>query len=301
MKADSPSATAYLIADSTLALSKSACVGHLVPARAAELSARFLRVRSPSNRWFHAALRARVFRPFFALAERLTIPGIRLHYALRKLYLEETARAALGEGFAQLVVLGAGFDTLALRLHEDFPAAHFFEIDHPSTQRFKRAALSNNTISKNNLHFVPLDLARGKLGASLAACAAYRRGVKTLFVAEGLLMYLAPDEVEGLFSDVREQGGRGSRFAFTFMETRRDGRIAFRNSSRLTDAWLRLRGEPFKWGIERAQLAAYLAARGFHAREFVASAMLRRRYLDEKHLVHIALAEGECIAVAECD
>ena len=33
-------------------------------------------------------------------------------------------------GAKQVVILGAGFDTLALRLSEQFPSVKFIEVDH---------------------------------------------------------------------------------------------------------------------------------------------------------------------------
>ena len=53
---------------------------------------------------------------------------------LRKRLIEEVVRASLTEGVEQVVIIGAGFDTLALRLCAGFPRTNFIEIDHPATQ-----------------------------------------------------------------------------------------------------------------------------------------------------------------------
>jgi methyltransferase (TIGR00027 family) len=237
-------------------------------------------------------------RPLISVLERVTVPGIRLHYALRKRCLEEVARAALSEGFGQVVVLGAGFDTLALRLHEASPSTKFFEVDHPATQRAKIRALGDEAAGRN-LRFIPLDLARGSLEGALLARADYDPEASTLFVAEGLLMYLALAEVDLVLNFVRRHSGRASRLAFTFMETRADGHVGFRQSSFLVDAWLRLRGESFRWGLPRAEARAFLAARGLSVREVITSETLRARYLTAEGLRHQRLAEGECICVCE--
>jgi methyltransferase (TIGR00027 family) len=301
MKEDRPSATAYLIARSTLFLSRDPILGRFVPQRSAELSRGFVHTRSLFARSFDAVINSKPLRPLAAALERATVPGIKLHYALRKRYLEEIARDALLDGLSQVVVIGAGFDTLALRLHEAFPNTRFFEIDHPATQRVKRRVAESQHTAKHNLKFISLDLAHGNLEASLLASKDYLPSADTLFVAEGLLMYLAPAEVDLILQFVRYHSGLKSRFAFTFMETRSDGRIGFHKSSRAVDAWLRLRGESFKWGIHRARIAEFLAARGFTVREIVTSEVLRNRYLKTKHLQNLPLAEGECICLAEID
>src|SRR5215213_11602896 len=196
MKEDTPSATAFLIARSTLFLSRDPVVGRLVPERSAELCERFVHARPRFARLFDAAMNSRLLRPLATALERATIPGLKLHYALRKRYLEEIARDALQDGFRQLVVIGAGFDTLALRLHEAFADAKFFEIDHPATQRVKRRVVETHQRTESNLQFISLDLAQGSLESGLLPSADYKPDLNTLFVAEGLLMYLVPAEVD---------------------------------------------------------------------------------------------------------
>lgn len=299
MKDDRPSATAYVIASSTLFIARHPILGPLVPRLSAELSERFLRSRSRAGR---AIARARDLGPVRALAsilERLTIPGIKLHYALRKRYIEEVARGALREGFRQVVVIGAGFDTLALRLQDAAQEAKFFEIDHPATQRVKKSALENFDCHRQNLRFISLDLTRGSLETSLLLNPDYRPDAATLFIAEGLLMYLAPADVDLLLEFVRLHSGPGTKLAFTFMEMQTGDRIGFRNSSQLVDAWLRFRGETFKWGIKPGDMRTFLADRGFTVQEIATSETLRSKYLTTKRLQYFSLAEGECLCVSK--
>jgi methyltransferase (TIGR00027 family) len=301
MRQNSPSATAYLIARSTFFLSRDPQLGSFVPKRSAELSEQFVRARSRFARWLDTITNSRGLRPLAHALERATIPGIKLHYALRKRYLEEVARDALASGLRQVVIIGAGFDTLALRLHDMFPETEFFEVDHPATQRVKRRVVEDNRAPQPNLHFIALDLERANLEESLLRHAAYRPDAGTLFIAEGLLMYLTLEEVDRLFRFTGLGDGAKNRFAFTFMETQGSGRIGFRKSSRAVDAWLRLRGESFKWGIESASIREFLARRGFEVLEVAGSETLRNRYLTSARLNHLPLADGECICVAVCD
>jgi methyltransferase (TIGR00027 family) len=299
MKENKPSATAYLIARSTLFLSRDPLFGQLVPERSAELCEQFVHARPLLARLADAVVNSRLLRPLAKVLEHLTIPGLKLHYALRKRCLEELVRDALRDGFSQVVVIGAGFDTLALRLHEQFPETKFFEIDHPATQSVKRRVLRQRGTG-DNLRFVSLDLARGSLDESLLLPASgYLTDARTLFLAEGLLMYLSTEEIDLIFGFIRAHSVANSRFAFTFMETQDDGRIGFRESSRAVDAWLRLRGESFKWGSGRGRINDFLKARGFAPREVITSETLRKRYLAKLQLRDCSLADGECLCLAE--
>lgn len=297
MKDDTPSSTAYVIARSTVYLSRDPVLGRLIPPRAIEMCGWFVQAHS---RWAYRLLTGirPVCRPFIAILERLSIPGIQLHYALRKRYLEDVARAALAEGARQLVVIGGGFDTLALRLHEEFPAVRFIEIDHPATQRVKRQAVQPHNLPKDNLRFLAVDLTRQTLEESLLSCDDYRGGEETLFICEGVMMYLQPDEIEKLFLFIRRHGSPRSRFAFTFMEPQRDGQVRFRDSSNAVDAWLRWRGEVFTWGIRRERLPEYLASYGFIIEQTATPDTFRSRYLATERLDHLPLADGEYICVA---
>src|SRR5215211_3910436 len=102
MREDRPSATAYLIARSTLAVARHPVLCQFVPRRSTELSERFVRAGSRCARLMSAAGGTRLARSLDSMLERLTVPGIKLHYALRKRCLEEVARAALGDGLSQV-------------------------------------------------------------------------------------------------------------------------------------------------------------------------------------------------------
>ena len=265
-----------------------------------ELSAYFAGSRPFSKKLVFLAKRQRLFRPLFDALENLIIPGIQLHYLVRKRRLEEIALDALAENFAQIVVFGAGFDTLAVRLHADFPAVNFIEIDHPATQTLKRKAIEERKLARENLHFVPLDLNEKSLSEILSDGSFFQNDVKTLFIAEGLLMYLGPDEVKKIFAFVRSNSAANSRFAFTFMERQTDGRICFRNSSKFVDLWLKIKGEPFLWGLEPDDLENFLAEENFLLHGTDSAETFRRRYLTAPPLKNLPLAAGEslCVAVA---
>jgi methyltransferase (TIGR00027 family) len=299
MREGRPSETALLIARAMVFLAHDPQVSALVPPEAAEEYRWFLESADPRLARL-AAFAGRTW-PLRSLAyfwESFAIPGIMLHYAARKLFLEHVARAALDSGITQVVVLGAGLDTLALRLHRERPDVFFFECDHPATQRLKRKAFEAHRRIGPNLHLVELDLARRTLEEALLGALGYQPAADTLLIAEGLTMYLQPSELDGIFAFLREHTGPDSRFAFTFMEPQADGTLDFPGSSPLVRPWLHRVGEPFTWGKRRADLPAYLEARGFTLAELAGADTLRERYLAPAGLADRRLAVGEWLAVA---
>ena len=297
MKNDRPSGTARLIARSLVLLSFNPALTGIVSPQAVEASLCFLAAGGEDTERFRRLAGRRWFQAILGFIERRTLPGILIHYALRKRCIEEAVRRSLEAGTAQVVVLGAGFDTLALRLHTEYPQTAFWEIDHPATQQVKQRALAAWDQPGDNLRLVPQDLAAGNMKDALASQPAFRPERDTFFVAEGLLMYLKSETVTGIFRDIRECSGNGSQFAFTFLEPQPDGRVNFARSSQFIDRWLRLRGETFQWGLKQDEAAAYLHAQGYILREIVTPEQLRQRFLSGNNPV--ASPAGDLIGITD--
>jgi len=293
---DRPSETARLIARATVALARDPETARFVPPEAAEACGWFL--EALGDRRQLDALPLPLLRLSMRLFERFSIPGISLHYIARKRYIEEAARDALAAGIRQVVVVGAGFDTLGLRLHRSHPEVLFLEIDHPATQAVKRQALESHRPSGENLRLVAVDLSRRTLAEALLDLPEYRRDADTLLIAEGLTMYLREEDVARLLGFVTAHAGPGSRVVFTFLERQPDGRVDFESRNPLVRLWLAWVRESFVWGISRGELPAFLAPLGLSVLEIATDATLRERYLVPVGLGDRPLARGELICLA---
>jgi methyltransferase (TIGR00027 family) len=298
MRPHRPSATAHLVARNLLYVHRTKELERFVPADAARLSRQFIQAYSAPGEAAVNGAPALASERLFRFYERLTIPGLALHQALRKRYIEQQLRAHLAEGFEQVVVLGGGLDSLAVRLQAEFTEVNFIELDHPATQSIKREVIESRALAGDNFKLVPVDLTEASLAECLAGCSSYRSEARTVFLCEGVLMYLDDEEVNQLFNAIAQQA-RAPRFIFTFMEPDEQGRTSFRNSTWLVRLWLAWRGEPFKWGLHRAEASRYLQARGFRLRELATDETLRELYLRPHGLDDATLAEGENICVCE--
>jgi methyltransferase (TIGR00027 family) len=254
--------------------------------------AQVLRAYSAGTRLFLRLAHRPGFLRAVKFVEGNTVPGILRHYALRKKCLALVAREALHDGVAQIVVLAAGFDPLALALHREFRTVRFWEIDHPATQRLKTESAGD--VDAARFHFVAADLAAGQIDPAMLTEKGFDSTQRTLWIAEGLFMYFSEASVASLLNSAAGLSASGSRFAFTFMEPRRDGKIRFHGQTRLVDRWLSWRGEPFVWGLERSQILQ-LAQPWKVVRVFDENDL---RALDASP-VHLPLAAGELICLAE--
>src|SRR5207249_6823533 len=190
------SRTALLIAASLVLLRHDPKHSGLVSNSSSDLCARMLEMHTFKTRVFSKIVQQGWFRRIASLIERITIPGILLHYALRKKCISGLARAALLNGTTQVVIVGAGFDPLSFELHQDFPGARFWEIDHPATQRHKVRALPKTDVER--LHFIAADLNAAALDKKALIKCSFDPAQRTCWIAEGILMYLPANIVSSL-------------------------------------------------------------------------------------------------------
>ena len=119
---------------------------------------------------------------------------LRLFIATRTRFAEDTLTAAVARGVCQLVVLGAGLDTHAYRTTFG-ESLRIFEVDHPTTQTWKRERLAQAAISvPGTLTFVPIDFEREILADGLAA-AGVDPAQQTFFTWLGVVPYLTEQAV----------------------------------------------------------------------------------------------------------
>jgi len=286
------SRTALLIAASLVLLHHDPKYSRLVSKTSADLCARVLEKHSSQTRLFSKIVRQSWFRPIAKLIESITVPGILLHYALRKKCISGLARSALANGFTQVVILGAGFDSLSSELQQEFPTVQFWEIDHPATQRHKVRVCSEMGIER--VHFVAVDLSATGLDPKMLIDNGFDPAKRTFWIAEGLLMYFPADIVSSLITTLSSLSAPESQLAFTFMEKQPDGHIRFDSQTKLVTWWLRNRSEPFLWGTTRSELADFIPP--WRVIRFFDHNDLRK--IGSEPIAE-AIAKGEVICLAE--
>lgn len=227
------------------------------------------------------------------ILRRQMAEGAGLFTLLRKLYVEDAAAAALAGGTRQLVVLGAGYDPLALRLCRAHADLRAFEVDHPATQGVKRRVLEARGAQPPNLALLPVDLAAEAADGALAA-AGHDPRRPTFLVCEGTLMYLAPPEADAAFALAARLAAPGSRLAFTWVDPQvLDAGGDAASLARVLEST----GEPLRSGRRPEAIGAFLAGHGFRLEALGDAAALRARYL-EPHGIARPLSPLEYAALA---
>jgi len=137
---------------------------------------------------------------------------LRAHLAARTRFIDERVLVAIGRDVDQIVLLGAGYDDRSLRFRA--PGVRFFELDHPDTQADKHRRLAVRPADLTGVTLAPADFRTDDVAAVLAA-AGHRSDRPSLFLAEGLLVYLDEETIVALLGAARARSAPGSALVAT--------------------------------------------------------------------------------------
>jgi methyltransferase (TIGR00027 family) len=129
---------------------------------------------------------------------------------VRTRFCDDRLRAALDEGFEQIVILAAGMDSRAFRMDMK-PEVHVFEVDRAEIFAHKEPRLER-TRPRGVRTIVPVDLADDWPRALVDRGMSPSR--RTFWVVEGLLIYLEAPAVDALFTRLDALSAPGSRAIF---------------------------------------------------------------------------------------
>lgn len=132
--------------------------------------------------------------------------------AYRTRYFDDRLRFEQRHGVQQVVLLGAGLDTRALRLGE--PAVAFFEIDGADVLGYKRATLERHGYAIAS-RLIAADYLRDDWLASLRE-QGFRVDAETYFIWEGNTMYLPAEAIVALLARIRVEVPR-ARISFDYV------------------------------------------------------------------------------------
>ncbi len=195
---------------------------------------------------------------------------------LRTRFTEDALKEAIAHGVHQYVILGAGFDSFAIRRPSFAADLKIFEIDHPATQALKMTRLEQCGISlPDSVHFISADLANCSVASALAG-SSYRSDQLVFFSWLGVTMYLTREANFETLRSIASCAIPGSELAFTYVEesfltSNLQGVLSLRN----TVASL---GEPFRSGFDPKTIARDLRGCGLTLLEDLSAEQAAAQY-----------------------
>ena len=190
-------------------------------------------------------------------------PGVNGFLVARDRYIDDVLQGFLNEGLQQLVILGAGYDSRPYRF-DLAGRVKTFEVDHPATQGDKLAKLQA-VFGKvpEQVSYVPIDFNTQTLEGRLME-SGYDPNLKTLFIWQGVTMYLTTEAVNATLSFVVHYSRPDSAIVFDYVY--RSILYGIQKHSEISGMrrYRFMTGERLTFGIPVGTVETFLKERGFH-------------------------------------
>jgi methyltransferase (TIGR00027 family) len=184
------------------------------------------------------------------------------YMVMRGRFTEDCMAESLARGIGQYIILGAGLDTFGYRQPSWAKSLHVFQVDHPATQRWKRAKLAAATVQiPDNVSFAPIDFEKVSLKEGLTS-SGFAFSIPTFFSWLGVTLYLTEGAFHGTLKFVLTMP-RSSEIVFDFMVPEHLMPPDQATAVRAVAAQTAERGEPILRRFVPEEFAANLGAMGF--------------------------------------
>lgn len=189
---------------------------------------------------------------------------------LRKLMIKQQIRTAIADGAIQIVFLGAGLDIRGLYTAQDNPDVQVFELDQAAMQEAKQEAFNKVLLDEpsdekrlpKNLHLIKADI-NGPWLFKLLLSEQFDLTKKTLYIAEGLTMYMTEAENIAFLRDIQERMKPEDALLISFMSQIKTNAVI--------DSSMQAQKERFGFGLEKISSIDFLAQQGLEPKAWFES------------------------------
>jgi methyltransferase (TIGR00027 family) len=204
-------------------------------------------------------------------------PGMTGEIILRNRYWDEVLDGALADGVEQIVLLGAGYDSTALR-RRLADGVRVYEVDSPPTQEAKRRTMERRGIAApDHVTFVPCDFEVHRVADRLAETG-FDAGGRSAVAWLGVSYYLTDEALRWALADLASLAAAGSRLVMDYMDGAViDGTTPHVGAVRAVRS-VESRGEPYRFGTTPEGIRALLDEFGFELRTHLRLDELAARY-----------------------
>ena len=226
--------------------------------------------------------------------------GIYEYVIARTKFIDKIFKDAIKKGIEQIVIFGAGFDSRAIRLNEKNTNIKIFELDSLHTQKEKIQQLKKRNIPiSSNTIFIPIDFNIESINEKLKSNA-FNQNKVSLFIMEGLIMYLNEKAVDELFKLINKITAPGSMVIFDYIYAsvlRKENIYHGENSiyekmNSINESWL--------FGIEKGEIEIFLKKYNLKLIENLNSQDLEKKFFKDKNGNIITKINGtHCIVHAK--
>jgi methyltransferase (TIGR00027 family) len=230
---------------------------------------------------FHVVARIPFLINYIHQKRRRRSPGILEAIVSRVRYMDDFLLEYIADGLEQFVSPGAGFDTRPYRMDALKVNVRVFEVNHPATQTVKKKKLIKifgvlpAHVTFVPVHFNTQDLGQRSMGNG------FDRTLKTLFIWEGVVMYLTPETVDKTLAFVRDCSLHGNTIIFDYIPSSAVSGFGAPKERKELKRDVEKKGEALIFAFEPQAVEAYLRKRGFDRVVNINAQDLQTRYFTD--------------------
>jgi methyltransferase (TIGR00027 family) len=209
-------------------------------------------------------------------------PGVNGFLVARERYIDDVLQSFLNKDLRQLVILGAGYDSRPYRFDLQ-GQVKTFEVDHPFTQADKLAKVQR-IFSKIPEHvtYIPVDFNSQTLSERLPS-SGYDPGLFSLFIWQGVTMYLTSAGVDSTLDFIAKNAPPGSAVVFDYVYQEVLDGIHKQSEISSMRRYRFITGEGLTFGIPEGGVGEFLGERGFRQVKDINRDDLKRTYFTGKN------------------
>ncbi len=209
---------------------------------------------------------------------------------------DKILQATSEEGTEQLVILGAGYDSIAYRHPELEDSLTIFEIDKKPTQQDKLRRLKKAQIRiPPNINFVEADLNKISFVDGLRDTR-FDFDKKTLVLWMGVTYYLSRHDIEKTLSAIISHLASGSSIIFDYLLPPEDVREDWKAVERSVTKFVKSKGEPWISRYSTEKINSLLHDLGYGSVENSTPEELDQKYTRNRDDLDMPYIFGFCLA-----
>jgi methyltransferase (TIGR00027 family) len=213
------------------------------------------------------------------------MPGLNEYIIARTAFFDGLFVDALTDKFPQIVLLGAGYDSRAVRFAKSNSGTKIYELDAAPTQNRKIKCLKAAHISiPVEIQYIPINFKNESLGNVLEK-AGYKNQERTLFLWEGVSYYLDLDSANETLGFVSRYSHRDSVIAFDYkisLEEENMNKVYGANEL-MKSMKEHHANEQLEFTIKDGEIKSFLAERKLRMTEYMDNEVIERKYLMDEN------------------
>ncbi len=234
------------------------------------------------GKFWHAVVSNRLLAWFMVDILLRTLKPLIMAPIVRARFCEDRVEQSTAEGIQQYVIIGAGYDSFAMRRTDLANKLTVFELDQTATQQEKRLRMKESGIPEpENVRFISADLNKEDMFEVLVQ-SEFDVSKPTIFSWFGVTYYLPLNTVKETLLKVAENAAPGSELLFDYLTKLSCTPEKWqKNQTKLAD-YVADKGEPLITGLDPDQIEPFVRECGFVEVENPQIGEIEKRYFSDR-------------------